>query len=67
MEYLSTKEIARRADYASMVRKDADGRVSMMALIWVDRERRYFISTAYSSLDRAPYVRDLWLMMDFSK
>ncbi len=39
-----------------MVRKAADGRVLMLALMWV--ERRYVISTMYSSLDGAPYIRE---------
>ena len=35
-----------------------------MALMWVDRERRYFISTTSTSLDGSPYVRYCWRQME---
>ncbi len=34
--------------------------IRMMALLWVDRERRYFVSTTSTSLDATPYVRERW-------
>lgn len=32
----------------------------MMALLWVDRERRYFISTTWNHADGTPYERIRW-------
>jgi hypothetical protein len=35
-----------------------------MVLVWVDRERRYFISTAASAVDGAFYERTRWWQME---
>ncbi len=29
-------------------------------MLWVDRERRYFVYTTSISLDATPYVRERW-------
>ena len=35
-----------------------------MALVWVDRDRRYFISTASSLKEGKPYSRQRWRQPD---
>ena len=44
MSYLPKKEISSRGQWHSMVRKNADEVPDLMAVVWVDRERRYFIA-----------------------
>jgi hypothetical protein len=46
------------------VNKTDDGRVRMMAMVWLDRERRYFISTASSGVEGSPYTRTRWRQLD---
>jgi hypothetical protein len=41
-----------------------DGEAAAMALAWVDRERRYFISTAASAVEGAFYERTRWRQMN---
>jgi hypothetical protein len=37
-----------------------DGKLAAMALVWIDRELRYFISTASSVFEGAKYYRTRW-------
>jgi hypothetical protein len=57
MYILSRRELAQRGDFVSLVAKDFDRKVQMMALMWLDRDRRYFIATSSSTLDGCPYSR----------
>jgi hypothetical protein len=41
-----------------------DGVVAAMALVWVDRERRYFVSTAASAVEGAFNERTRWRQME---
>jgi hypothetical protein len=36
----------------------------MIAMVWLDRERRYFISTASSGAEGIPYTRTRWRQLD---
>ena len=60
MQYLSSQELSERGQHISLVRKDVDNAICMMALVWMDRERRYFISTASTTIDGTPYARIRW-------
>ena len=60
MAELARRPACERGDRACMVHKGIDGKVDMMALMWVDRERRYFISTTSSAADGTPYERIRW-------
>jgi hypothetical protein len=60
MKQLSTTVLANRGDRLSMVCKDANSNVTMMAAVWMDRERRYFISTTSTTLDGSVYNRSRW-------
>ena len=60
MEYLSAKELSNRGETVSLVRKNATGSLTMMAVLWMDRQRRYFITTTSSTLSGTPYDRVQW-------
>jgi len=57
---LSTLPLEDRGEHVAYVHKTADGVVDMVALLRVDRDRRYFISTASPNLPGAPYERSQW-------
>ena len=60
MTYLSSKPMAQRGDHFSMVCKSTNGGKDMMSLLWVDRERRYFIATTGSTLPGQTIYRERW-------
>ena len=60
MAYLSSKPMAQRGDHYSMLCKSENGGKDMMALLWVDRERRYFIATAGSTHPGQMIYRERW-------
>ena len=66
MAYLSRVELQDRGDRKGLVtrgRRD-EQQPTLLAFVWMDRQRRYFISTA-SSLDAgAPYTRMQWRQVD---
>lgn len=43
MEFLSKMEFTNRGEHVSMVSQNAFGKSQLMAVLWMDRERRYFI------------------------
>lgn len=47
-----------------MVHMNLDGSHRMMALMWMDRERRYFISTTSSAEEGEPYSRIRWRQLE---
>lgn len=59
MKYLSSIELANRGDRAALFHC-RDGKDLLLSLVWVDRDRRYFISTFGSLSDGMPYVRRRW-------
>ena len=50
MSYLSNLELVQRGDYKGLVARGTDGQPTMLSFVWMDRDRRYFITSA-SSLD----------------
>ncbi len=60
MANLSVREMAERGDSICLVHKGQDGCVRLMALVWVDRDRRYFISSFSRSTDVEPIQRIRW-------
>jgi hypothetical protein len=54
MKLLQSKVLPTRCEWRSYVHR-RDGTVAPKALVWVDRERRYFISTASSVVESAKY------------
>jgi len=60
MPALSTLEVPSRGSSASLYHRDADGQIDLMAAMWVNRDRRFFISTTSTCLDGAPIERLRW-------
>jgi len=44
MKWLSEVELAVRGNRKGLVTRAEDGKVVAMAYVWMDRERRYFIT-----------------------
>ena len=61
---LDARELGARGDHLSMVHLDATGRPDMLALVWVERERRYFVPTAGSCQPGTSYERLRWREME---
>jgi len=51
MAYLSQIEMMQRGDRKGMITSDPN----MLAFVWMDCQRRYFIATASSLVEGAPY------------
>ncbi|KAG7341012.1 transposase IS4 [Nitzschia inconspicua] len=64
MTWLSSVELSNRGDHKGLVHLDNDGNPDMMAFVWVDRERRYFISNCSSLVEGDPHVRNRWRQVD---
>ena len=60
MAYLSNVELLSRGDRTGLIRKDADEQATMMAFVWMDRERRYFVANTSSLAEGEPYTRTRW-------
>jgi len=60
MAALSMLEVPFRGSSASLYHRDAAGQIDLMAAMWVDRDRRYFISTTSTCLDGTPIERLRW-------
>lgn len=63
MSFLSTQPMCGRGSHKTTVSKisdDSENRFEMMALCWVDRNRRYFISTASTSRPGPVQQRVRW-------
>ena len=56
-KYLSEVETSQRGYHASLISSDAN-RFKYMACMWVDRDRRYFVSTTGTTSADIPYVRE---------
>jgi hypothetical protein len=62
MKLLQSKVLPTRCEWKSYVHR-RDGTVASKALVWVDRERRYFISTASSVVEGAKYYITRWQLL----
>lgn len=60
MQALSTYVLAGRGEHICALSDLGAGRGKLMALAWVDRNRRYFLSTCGRSSAGAPYRRIRW-------
>ena len=66
MAYLLRVALQDRGDRKGLVTRGDGGQPSLLAFVWMYRQRRYFISTA-SSLDAGtPYTRLPWRQVDES-
>jgi hypothetical protein len=64
MAYLNTYELGTRGDRHALVKKNDIGDIEMLAFVWMDRERRYFIASAGSMSEGEPFVRQRWRQVD---
>jgi Transposase IS4 len=62
MTLMQEKVLPCRGECKSFVHRK-DGEVALMALVWADRERRYFFSMAASAVVGAFYERTRWRQM----
>lgn len=60
MQELSRRPVRQRADGEYLVRKNHYGDVEMLALMWVDRERRYVTAPTLTPADGTPHERIRW-------
>jgi Transposase IS4 len=60
MAYLSGVELQQRGDRQGVITKDNEGKPSLLAFVWMDQERRYFIASGSSLKEGTPYIRDQW-------
>jgi hypothetical protein len=64
MKLLQSKVLPTRGEWKSYVHR-RDGKVTAMAVVWVDRERRYFISTTSSVVEGAKYSSTRWRQLEY--
>ena len=66
MAYLSKIELCERGEKEGVITYDENGIANSMAFVWMDRDRRYFISTCSSLNDGKPYERSRWRQINNS-
>lgn len=64
MAYLNRIELSERGDRRGLIAKDSNNQPSMIAFVWMDRDRRYFIASASSLDEGEPYNRFRWRQVD---
>jgi hypothetical protein len=64
MGYLSNLELSNRGDFKGLVSKKEDGTTDFLSFVWMDRDRRYFVSTTASLKPGRPYSRTRWRQVD---
>ena len=60
MEYLKGLELGMRGDHKSLVTFDEHKRAMLLAVLWVDRERRYFVGNSKGVDPREPQYHKRW-------
>jgi hypothetical protein len=60
MAYLQAIELSNRGDYEGVVTLGANGQATMIAFVWMDHERRYFVSNTSSLQPGLPYTQNRW-------
>jgi hypothetical protein len=64
LAYLSSREMVNRGDRVGVEACGDDGATRLLAFVWMDRDRRYFISTASSIANGSEFVRHRWRQVD---
>lgn len=64
MHFLASKKLARRVDNISMVSTNEYLKKTLMAVIWLDGERRYFGSSFHTTDQGTPISREQWRSVD---
>jgi hypothetical protein len=66
MAYMTNIEMQSRGEREGVVCRDKHGVPKLMAFVWMDRDRRYFIASLSSLRKGTGYVRDRWRQVDTS-
>ena len=61
--YLPTVELPQKGDYKGVVTISDDG-YKLLAFVWFDRKRQYFISNCSSISPGTPYTRTRWRQVE---
>jgi Transposase IS4 len=64
MQALGCHQMGERGERMCFVNKDSNGDPRMLAMVWLDRERRYFVATASSAADGKAYTRVRWRQLE---
>ena len=58
--FLENSQLSNKGDCKGCITKNAEGDPEMMAFVWLDRDRRMFITSCSSLKDGTPMVRHRW-------
>lgn len=64
MQWLSNVELRQRGDRKGLLHYGEDRRPDLMAFVWMDRDRRYFITNCLSLAEGRPHVRWRWRQLE---
>ena len=64
MRYLTGLELENRGDQRGLVTETEEGQPELLAFVWMDRDRRYFISTASSLEQGNAAIRTRWRQVE---
>jgi len=64
MASIAARELGERGDWVSMVHIGASGSPELMAVLWADRNRRYFVAMAGSARAGGAWERLRWRQVD---
>ena len=65
--HLSHIELVERGYFSGLVCRDLAGNPNFLSFVWIDIERRYFISSASSIQEGTPYTRKRWRQVNEEK
>ena len=60
MAHLQSQELEERGDRYALLTKDDNNNPFLFCFVWMDRERRYFISSGLSMQEGKPQERERW-------
>jgi Transposase IS4 len=60
LQHLQQVEMGERGERYGLVAKNQENEPYLMAFVWLDRERRYFVTSCSSLAEGQPYVRHRW-------
>lgn len=64
MQILAFRDLITRGDHISVVPSNEHCGKSLMAVLWMDRECRYFLSNCHTTDEGTPIRRDRWRNID---
>jgi hypothetical protein len=64
LAYLSNLELENRGDRVGLVHYGPEGNPSLLAFMWMDRNRSYFIASGSSLEEGEEYIRNRWQQVD---